>query len=510
MRSLTNRLGIWAVLCGACCCIALLNGGAAWGQITLDADFDHGSLDEANSSAVGSFVTLAGRDNFNPGDWKWLYFSADNVNGLQPTFQIDDNFASGDSNLNDHQMVYSYDQQTWHFFDNNARNASQDTYTFSNNSVFTQNQVYVAYGLPYSAARVASHTATVAASPWVTPTLSGNSSLVIGQSPGGTDDLGRTIASQDMYGYKITDPNAAGPKKKIGLIAGVHANETLGNFTLEGLVDFLLTDDLEAGLLRQYAEFYVYPLVNPDGRIAGYNRSTVQNPTLDPNRFWISPNYGGLDDVEVVGDALLADTVGDVDYFIDFHSTVAGKDGHFGFVHPDYQSDPFWLAVQQLEPTINTSNASLIDLTGQKFGRDELNAEFTMTFETQFIPGENIDRFLDLGENFALAFEQALRVFADLNFDRQLDEQDWLLFIAGAETDLSGMTPIEAYASGDLDGDGVNSILDFGLFQEAYIEEHGLGGFQALFTVPEPHCLGMLFSGLGTLVFSRYRFRLFS
>lgn len=510
MQSLQNTHRFESAFFCACVCVALLCNSSAWGQITLDADFDHGSLDEANSSVVGSMVNLAGRDNFNPGDWKWLYFSADNVNGLQPTFQIDDNFASGDSNLNDHEMVYSYDQQTWQFFDNNARNAAQDTYTFSNNSTFTQNQVYVAYGLPYSNGRVVSHTATVAASPWTTPTLSGNSSLVIGQSPGGVDDLGRTITPTDIYGYKITDPNSTSPKKKIGLMAGIHANETVANFTLEGLVDFLLSDDLEAGRLRQYAEFYIYPMVNPDGRFAGYNRSTVQNSTLDPNRFWISPNYGGLDDVEVVGDALLADTAGDVDYFIDFHSTVSGKDGHFGFVHPDYQADPFWLTVQQLEPTVTTSNASLVNFTGQKFGRDELNAEFTMTFETQFIPGENIDRFQDLGKNFGLAFEQTLRVFADLNFDQSLDEQDWLLFIAGAETDLSGLSPVEAYERGDLDGDGENSILDFGLFQEAYIAEHGLGGFQALFAVPEPASLGLLLSGLGILVLNIGRFRLFN
>ena len=74
-------------------------------------------------------------------------------------------------------------------------------------------------------------------------------------------------------------------------MSGVHANETLGNFTLEGLVDFLVSDDLEAAQLRRYAEFYVYPMANPDGRFAGYNRSTVQRVNVDPNRAWNPPNY---------------------------------------------------------------------------------------------------------------------------------------------------------------------------------------------------------------------------
>lgn len=482
-------------------CILLLETNLAVGQITLDADFDHGSLDESNSSVNGNLVSLAGRDNFNPGDWKWLYFSADDVEGLQPTFQINDDFAGGGSNLNDHEMVYSYDHQTWQFFDNNNRSASQDTFTFSNNSAFTQNEVFVAYGLPYSSGRVTSHTAQVATSPWVSPTLSGNSSLVIGQSPGGVDDLGRTVFPRDIYGYKITDSSATGPKKKIAVIAGVHSNETLGNFTLEGLVDFLTGNDLEAAMLRKQAEFYVYPMANPDGRFAGYNRSTVQREPLDPNRFWESPGYGTMSDIRVVGDALLADTGGDVDYFIDSHSTVSGKDGHFGFVHPDFQSDPFWQTFLQLEPSVSTRNSSLVSLTAQKFGRDELNAEFTMTFETQFIGGENIDRFHELGENMGQAFGQIFRVFADLNFDSQLDELDWQLFIAGAETDLSSLTPIDAYQAGDLDNDGVNSILDFGLFRDAFVATHGQAAFEALLAVvPEPTSAMLMISALAAIL----------
>ena len=260
----------------------LLSGSTAWGAITLDADFDHGGLDEANSFVSGNLVQLAGRDNYNTGQWKWLYFSAAGVNNQQPTFRIDDNFDTGGSDLVNHAMVYSYDQENWSFFENNARNSSAGTFTFSNNTAFTQDEVWVAYGLPYPASRVASHTAQLVTNPWVSPTTSGNSALVIGQSPGGIDDLGRSIAPQDMFGYKISDLSEPGPKKKIALVSGVHSNETLGNYTLEGLVDFLVSDEWEAAVLRRYADFYVYPLANPDGRFAGYNRSTVQRESPRP------------------------------------------------------------------------------------------------------------------------------------------------------------------------------------------------------------------------------------
>ena len=110
--------------------------------ITLDADFDHGSLDEANSSVVGNTVLLAGRDNYNTGTWKWIHFKASGVNGLTPTFDIDNDFASGSSKLNNHEMVYSYDQENWFFFDNNQHFSSLGRYNFSNNTAFTQDDVW--------------------------------------------------------------------------------------------------------------------------------------------------------------------------------------------------------------------------------------------------------------------------------------------------------------------------------------------------------------------------------
>lgn len=465
-------------------------------QIVLDADFDHGSLDEAGSFAVGNFVQLAGRDNFNPGSWKWLYFSASNVNGQTPLFQIDDDFVTGGSNLNDHEMVYSYDQDEWFFFDNNNRNSSADTFTFSNNTPFSQNEVFIAYGLPYSVGRSVAHTNSIASNPWTMPTITGGDDFVIGQSPGGIDDLGRAIAPQDLHGYKITDPEASGPKVKIALLGGVHSNETLGNHTLEAMVDYLISDNLDAALLRRRAEFYVYPMANPDGRFAGYNRSTVEEPDLDPNRFWDPPSYGGLSDIQAVGDAILADTGGDVDFFIDFHSTVQKDTSHFGFVDIDrnFHLNPFWLRLLELEPTMETVDSSLINATAARFGLVELEAGFSITHETRFIAGENEERFVTLGQNFGRAFADVLATpIGDLNFDGRVDVGDYALLALNAETSTAGLSVIEAYSRGDLNYDGVNDVADFGLFKDAFIDANGLASFALMLAgVPEPTTAALL------------------
>lgn len=476
----------------------LLAAPPAARAITLSAGFDSGSLDVAASSVAGDTVTLVGRDNFNPGQWKWVYFAADGVSGVRPTFEIGDNFATGGSNLNTHEMVYSYDGQAWQFFDNNARFAASDLYRFSNDAPFTSDRVYVAYGLPYPAGRATEHTQSLQGIPWVAPTASADSGLVIGQSPGGVDDLGRTIDPQPLYGYRITDPAATGRKAKVVLLGGVHSNETLGSRTLEAMVDYLTADTLEAALLRRGAEFYVYPMANPDGRLAGYNRSTVEKPTLDPNRFWDPPAYGGQSEIAAVATAILADTAGSVDFFIDFHSTVAKGGDHFGYVDIDrgMHLNPVWRRFLELEPTVDTLDAGLVDDTAAKFGFAELGARFTTTFETRFLAGENADRFVALGENLGRAFADTLAPLpepGDVDLDGDLDADDWLALSQWAQADLAGLSALEAYTRGDLNADGRNDVHDFALFKAAYQSAHGDGAWARLLTaVPEPGAATLL------------------
>ncbi|MGD9634018.1 MAG: M14-type cytosolic carboxypeptidase [Pirellulales bacterium] len=497
--------------------------------IALDADFDSGSLclapsgacDDAGvaSSVSGNNVSLVGRDNFSNNQWKWIYFRAAGVGGQTVNFEIGDDFDVGSSSLVGHKFVYSYDQEHWTFFDNNQLIPSQDKFVFSNNTPFNQDQVYVAYGLPYPYQRVVDQTAELAANPWVSPTASGSPALVVGNSPGGTDDIGRAIAPHNLYGFRITDGDSQAPKKKIVLSSGVHANETVGNWTLEGLVNFLVSDDLAAAQLRRYADFYVYPMVNPDGRYAGNNRTTVQVGDVDPNRAWNPPSYtepgdtSTLVDIARVGNAMRVDTGQDIDYLVDFHSTVNHElPYHYGYILPAWQSNPFWQAVLAREPTLITASASLVDFTLAKFGRDVLNAEFSATFETLFIADENVDRYLSLGRNFGLAWRDVLVVAGDLNFDGALNGQDYLALAAHSETDLAPFSAIERYERGDLDGDGLNTISDFVLFKSIYEEAHGAAAFEAMLqTVPEPGtaCLGLCYGMTLSATAARFARRTF-
>lgn len=377
-------------------------------KIVLNANFDSASLDVERSRVDGDLVYLEGRANHNPGYWKWLYFRADGVQNRRPVFVIGDHFESGHHRLEEHQMVFSYDQEHWFFFDWNERNPKTGRYQFGNHDPFEQGQVYVAYGLPYPASKMDMLVAELRRRPNVEPTRSANANLALGYSPGGTDDRGHPIPPHGLYGFQITDRSASRPKKHVMLVAGVHPNETLAHHVLEGLLRFLVGPDPMAQALREHAVFTVYPMVNPDGRAAGYNRSTVQHETRDANRFWRPDLYADMDDIRLVAEAMRTD-VPRVDYFVDFHCWTSTTT-HFAFLADSegFHHDPFWLALRRRAPHITRTQSGFENCSTETFAVKNLRAKFAMTFETMFIPDWHVADFHHLGVHFAHAFHDAI------------------------------------------------------------------------------------------------------
>jgi hypothetical protein len=61
--------------------------------------------------------------------------------------------------------------------------------------------------------------------------------------------------------------------------------------------------------------------------------------------------------------------------------------------------------------------------------------------------------------------------FGDLNGDGIINSDDWMQFQQGQGTDMTNLTPRQAYAQGDMDRDFDNDVVDFRLFKEAYAKE---------------------------------------
>ena len=415
---------IWALLLVA---IVFIGGNAtAIAGITLSQDFDSGSLDVASSTVNGNQIELVGRKTWTNTyynsyydlpyneSYRWFYFNASGVLNQEPSFSINTTQFLGD--LSDHVFVYSYDQVNWQYFDSAA--VSGTTYSFSNSTPFTQDSVYVAYNFPYSVSRLENYVNSIKSSPYVSPTNSSSSDLILGQGAGGIDDLGRTIEGQNLYAFKITNQNVTTSKQKVVLVGGNHACETIGNIALEGMLDFLLSDAPAAQELLAAAEFYVYPMVNPDGRYAGYYRSSVENPDRDTNRYWNNPS--GMTQLSLVTSAMDADisseiypdwSIGDADYFFDFHQ-------YFGpWSDPDYyhiiNEDPESTLQQYIGELLpDVVYASLYGSSGMshvwanwQFG---LDAECSLVAEFGAHPGTTEAEIQQRGALYALALHHTI------------------------------------------------------------------------------------------------------
>ena len=91
------------------------------------------------------------------------------------------------------------------------------------------------------------------------------------------------------------------------------------------------------------------------------------------------------------------------------------------------------------------------------------------------------------------ALPECTGVAGDLNGDCSLDATDWAILRQHQHSDLSSLTPTEAYQLGDLTGDLRNDHADFIAFKSLYESLHGPEGFlQLLVSAPEPSAGGAL------------------
>lgn len=172
--------------------------------------------------------------------------------------------------------VYSYDQQQWRRFNEQEvvelTQQSKDPSPHPQLTIrkqFEGDTVWIACIFPYPYSKLQTWLNALDKSIYL-------QRETIGYSPVGE----KAIELLTITDFSATDRK----KKRIWLHARTHPGETTSNFVLEGLINYLLSDEPEAAQVRARFIFNIVPMHNPDGVTDGNYRSTPQS--VDLERSW--------------------------------------------------------------------------------------------------------------------------------------------------------------------------------------------------------------------------------
>ncbi|XP_040985055.1 cytosolic carboxypeptidase 2 isoform X5 [Aquila chrysaetos chrysaetos] len=130
--------------------------------------------------------------------------------------------------------------------------------------------------------------------------------------------LCRSLAGNTVYLLTITSPAGAAAKRAVVLSARVHPGESGGSWAMRGFLDFLLSADADAQLLRRLFVFKVVPMLNPDGVVVGNSRCSLAG--RDPNRAYgtaLCGSFPGVWHLRAMVERVLAER--EVVLYCDFH-----------------------------------------------------------------------------------------------------------------------------------------------------------------------------------------------
>jgi len=438
-------------------------------QLTIDSNFDSGDI--GPYTIVGNVIDFEIASDGLDYEY-WTNFKVSGVSGQTVTFNITNAdlvpFLSDAGH--ESQMVYSYNGDDW--FRLTSHSYTGGTYTFIQS--FTEDIVQIATFFPFSYETMDAYVDAASTSEWATKT-------VLGSSHQGRDIDLLTITN---------DAVPMGEKEIIYLIGRQHAGETSSSHMLEGMIDFLLSEDVYANGFRNNYVWYIVPMVNPDGVFLGNSRANSEGN--DPNRDWGNTDS---DEINLVRDNITAiNSANGIDMFIDWHSQM-DDDRWYNFIYSPTGNTFFsilddWTDFNS-ESASGASSCTSASCTARGWA---MNAGlFTFVFEpTPHLSTWTEESLQQQGENTVFAINEYFGSFGDpLLLDSYFNdcesdadirtngsEQDWYesrnddqTLLTLDETDVAGNTGKKA------------ALKNFGTPSNAYLTQEFNAAQTGTFTV---------------------------
>jgi hypothetical protein len=240
-------------------------------HIIVSSNFECGAIDALTEDSTdylsGKTKHWIQSDNIG-NQYYWFYFKLDNVLNREVTIKLTDLIGNYRGNIhtvydNRTKPVYSYDRIHWERIRNVHYDKDQHTFVFTQK--FTNRMVLIAYAHPYTYSRETEYINSLRQKSGITITT-----------------LGRTKESRNINMLTVTDNTITDKGKKVVLITALqHAGEYPGGFIVEGLVNFLLSDDPVAVKGRKESVYKIIPMLNPDGIFHGMTRYNANYEDLN-------------------------------------------------------------------------------------------------------------------------------------------------------------------------------------------------------------------------------------
>ncbi|OFY41089.1 MAG: hypothetical protein A2X18_12065 [Bacteroidetes bacterium GWF2_40_14] len=257
-------------------------------------------------SAKDSILTLSYDlssrfDPLNPVDTalkpsaRWYYFRMDGVKGKQIFLNIQNSEAI--------RPFYSYDGINFRRFDEGENLNKRQV-----NKIFTQDTVFISHFIPYKYSRLSNKIEQWRKCEYV-------DYREIGKS-----HLGVSIPMLTITDRSVPDQN----KKRIWIHGRAHPSEQPCSWHLEAMINELTSGSEYSKSLLSHSVFYIVPMINPDGVIGGFSRSSSTGVNVEIN--WDREDSLTTPEIQVLK-AILTELTEEIpfDLFLNMHSQIANS-----------------------------------------------------------------------------------------------------------------------------------------------------------------------------------------
>lgn len=96
--------------------------------------------------------------------------------------------------------------------------------------------------------------------------------------------IGKSVQNRDLWELTITSPDPpSSARRTVYVHARTHPNEVQSHWVTQAMIEFLLSDDPTAQLMRSHLVFHIVPMYNPDGVELEFPRENANSIDIESN-----------------------------------------------------------------------------------------------------------------------------------------------------------------------------------------------------------------------------------